>query len=423
MTKDLALANQYSKPIFVARQAVYNRDRKVWGYKLLFRHSEEATSADFKDPSLATARMIVDGFSLAQHGVKPDKKLFVHFPNDLFRRNAPVALPPDRCVVEMQNDMKPDEESINTCTNLREAGYKLAIGLPCYEPLLRQADIVKINTLGKDIGAIEKLALKIKPLKKILMAERLEEKRLYDATMAMGFHLFQGFLFSKPEVVPGRKISVSSATKLRLIHELSDENYEVSKLARTISSDISLSYRFLKFVNSAAFSLREKVKSLEHAVTMVGQKPLKHWLMAVTLFEISKDPTAEELVFISLQRGRFLELLGDAMEKPPFHPDILLLLGMFSLLDALLGQDMSVITSELPLEDEILAALKGEENEAHDWIYLAESVEKGDWSKVNTILSKHGLNAKDGAVKYNMASLWAQELLSTTQEAAEEVAS
>ncbi len=418
MERDIALLAKQTKafePVFVARQPIFTAKNDVWGYKLLFRPSLGAETADIEDPEVATAKVLADGFALAHSGLGPDKKAIIPFPEKLLRKDAPLALPKEICVIELPDAMKADPANMEAVQRIKDAGFTLAVKVPCYEAVLNLVDLALIHIQDRPKAELVKITQQVKQSGKKLLASKVEDKESYGVVRALGFSLYQGYHFSKPQIVQGRKISPSEASRIRLVHELSSPEYEVSQVAQIIASDISLSYRLLRFINSASFSLREPVKSLDHAITIIGQRPLKLWLMAVAISDVNSDPTGKELTFLSLQRGRFLELLAEEMDSPPYHKDIMLLLGLFSLLDALMGQEMRQITEHLPLEQEIKAALEGEENTARALIGLAETVEQGDWSKVNGLLGKFGLSAKDAAIKHNLSALWAQEVMTSTQ--------
>lgn len=418
MERDIARLAQGAaafEPIFVARHPIFSAKNEVWGYKLLFRHSLSAQDADIKDPNLATSQVLADGFALAHNGLGDKRKALIPFPEKLLRQGAPLALPKDVCVVDLPAGLANTQENLDAVTKIKQAGFSIAVSVPCFEAFLLLSDMVRVDVLKRERSELVKIAQQLKKLDKPLLAGKVEDKESFDIVRALGFSYFQGFHFNKPQVVQGRKINPLETSRLQLVQQLSSPDYDVSKVARIIAADISLSYRLLRFINSAAFSFHQNIESLDHAISLLGQRPLKLWLMAVAVSDMAGDPKGAELTFLSMQRGRFLELLGEAMPNPPFHKDILLLLGLFSLLDALMDMDMVKVTEHLPLHPDVKAALAGEPNQARDLLDLAENVERGDWPKVNQLLSQFGLSAKDAAIKHNLAALWAQEVMSSSK--------
>jgi EAL and modified HD-GYP domain-containing signal transduction protein len=175
-------------------------------------------------------------------------------------------------------------------------------------------------------------------------------------------------------------------SKLKLLKELSDEDFDPGKVSKIIETDLSLSYRLLRYINSASFGRREAIDSIRQAIMVLGQRNLSKWLQAVLMSDLNPTPKGKELVFMSVRRAKFLELLGRMLREPPARPDALFVLGLFSLLDTLLGQPMDEIIKDLPLTQELAEALKGGHNQARELLTLAEDLEQADWRSVKAVL-------------------------------------
>ncbi len=170
-----------------------------------------------------------------------------------------------------------------------------------------------------------------------LLAEKVEDKTIYDRAREAGFRYFQGYYFSRPEVVSGRKPPVGVVSKVRLLRELAHPDNDGNRLEGILSSDPGLSFRLLKYLNSAAFFRLDKITSLSHAMTVMGQNQLRKWLMAVVLSDMAHTPLGREVSFQSLTRARFLELLTNRTDRLPYGPDSLFMVGLFSRMDSLLA--------------------------------------------------------------------------------------
>lgn len=399
------------QPIFVARQTIYDGQRRPWGYKLFFRGSLDAQSADIDDPDRATANVIADGFYLAQQGIEPGKKILFNIPNGLLRKSMAQAFPPQRVIPQLDKSSNPDAAITAAAQQLKDAGYPVAVSLPCYDSLLKLADVIILDILGRKEGDVAAVVQKLKRYPGILLAMKIEEQKQFNLARALGFRLFQGYYFSKPVLLPGRKISPAASARLKLIQELSSSDFDLASLAATISSDPSLSFRLLKFINSIAFSLPNKIRSIQQAIALIGQHQLRQWLMAVTLSDLDTKIASEDHYFTSIQRARFLELLAECMPDPPFSKETMSLIGLFSMLDVLLGQTMLEILEQFPLEDNVVRTLTREDPETSQWLTLAESVENGRWNEVDALLARHGLSLTQAAVSYNMSMIWANEVM------------
>ncbi|MES9995863.1 HDOD domain-containing protein [Desulfovibrio aminophilus] len=410
------------EPVFVARQPIFDRAERLWGYELLFRHSAEATSAAFSESSVATSKMVADGFILAQAGLPPACMLFINFPEALLLEGAAYALPREQCVVEILEDVPPTPAILTACDKLKEAGYVLALddyfGEATMEPFLALADIIKVDLRGKGRAEIEALTRRLAREGRKLLAEKVEDAETHALVKGLGYALFQGFYFSRPETLSGRKVSGAAASRVKLLSELSKEDYETATLSKIISSDAALSYRLLQFINSAYFSRPFKVSSIGQAIAALGQRPLRHWLMAVILSDLSPTPKAKEICANSVQRARLLETLAEHSRHSPRPPDSMFLLGLLSRLDALLGMEMARIISGMPLDDEIADALLGKPNPPRSWLDMATSLETGDWSTAENLLYRLGLEGADTARRQAEAQVWTFQTLTSASASA-----
>lgn len=421
MQDELLKQNDQFEPIFVARQPIFDRNQNIWGYELLFRHSGQAGTAKVTDPDVATAKVIADGFTLALTGMPPGRRTLINFPQNLILRGAAYALPKDICVVEILETVQATPQIVEACRKIKEAGYILAlddfVGQPGFEEILKIADIVKVEILGQPVPHIIKISQALKKSGSKLLAEKIEDAKAYQLTKSLGYEYFQGYFFSKPEIIPGRKISANQISKMRLLQALTREDVETKELARIIEGDLSLSYRILRFMNSAAFGLAKTLTSVEQAVALLGRRPLKQWIMVVSLSDLAPTPRAEELSFQSIQRGRYLETLVESMPKPAMSKDTAFLLGLFSKLDALLNQPMEQILGDLPLDDDIKSALLGGKNPARQLLDFLEAVEAGAWDQTTSALAAYGVKQEDAAVLYAKSTAWTQKILGQSKEA------
>jgi len=406
---------RFFEPVFVARQPILDRESRVYGFELLFRQAASATEAQVADADTATAKVIIDGFPLVAETMLEPKKCFINFPEGLLLKQAPLALPREMCVVEILEDVRPDPAVLAACRAIKHAGYLLAVddfvGQPELLPFVEMADIVKVEVLGASPLRILELAKPLLARGVALLAEKVEDREMHHLCLSAGFQYFQGFYFSRPEVVSGRKPPVGVVSKVRLLRELAVPDTEPQRIEAILSSDAGLSFRLLKYLNSAAFFRMDKIVSLSQAMMVMGQNPLRKWLMAVLLSDIAHTPIGREVSFQSLTRARFLELLALGRAKLPYSPDSLFMLGLFSRMDALLGQSMSEVAAQLPLSEDILAALRGESGQAGRLLELAADLEGGRFEQALGVLGAAGVDAAEAARIYAQATLWAKDIL------------
>ncbi|MBU4525424.1 MAG: HDOD domain-containing protein [Desulfomicrobium sp.] len=370
---------------FVARQPIFTAQMRLWGYELLFRHGEDIEEAVFADGDQATTQLIADGYNLAVRGMRQGAKVLVNFPRRMLVGEAPYVLPADQCVVEILETVTPEPEVIDACLELKKRGYALALddfeGGPGFEALCELVDIIKVDVLGKTPEQVRAITRDVKKFNATLLAEKVENYDVFKVCSNLGFTYFQGFFFNRPEIIPGRKLSASQVNKFKLLRELSAPEVDSSRLVEIIQTDLSISYRLLKYINSAFFGLQIRITSIPRAVSMLGCRNLRQWLQVVILSDVNTEDKAQELVRLSVQRARFLQLLA-ARHPVPFDQDGMFLLGFFSLLDAILDQSMGLVLEGIPLDPAIKRALVDQDDPNAVWIDLLDELDRCNWSRL-----------------------------------------
>ncbi len=402
-----------SEPIFVARQPIFTADRDIWGYELLFRHSGTAAGAQVEDQDVATARVIADGYQLAQSQIAADKRMLINFPRNLILSGAAFTLPVHQCVPEILEHVEPTPDILEACAKLKTAGYTLAlddyVGQPGYEELMALTDIVKVEVLGMNAMKLKLVTARLRQRPVLLLAEKVETAEMFEACRDLGYSLFQGYHFSRPEIVPGSKVSSAQLVKARLLAMLC-RDFDVDELSHVVSRDASLTFRLLKYINSAAFGLRKQVESVSQAITLLGQNPIRQWLMVVLVADMNPSHAAQEITFLSVLRGRFLEQTA-RVARLPASADTMFLVGLLSRIDVLMGMPMAELMEQIPLEPDIRDAFLGAPNPLRQWLACVEALEEGRFDEARRVLAIYGISPKDAAAARLTATEWAQRIL------------
>lgn len=394
--------------LFIARQPILRKNQKVFGYELLFRSGLKNFFDSTQPSEKATSKVITNTFLLiGAHNITGGKKAFINFSDDLLCKGYATLFPKDMTVVELLEDVEPTPAVLDACQSLADDGYTLALDdflyRPSLEPLLKLAHIVKLDFRALDSEA---LAWHVEILTRHevkLLAEKIETIEEFEAAKALGFHYFQGYFFSRPNVMVARDIPGSKLHYLQVIRRINDPNYNFDKLARLIANDVSLSYKLLKYVNSAYLYLPQKIRSLQGAVAMVGENNLRKWLNLMMLSYVADDKPPE-LVRMSIFRARFCELLAGRLSGGARESGTYYTVGMFSLLDAILDKPMNVILKELNLSEEINRALLGKRSgPLFGCLYLVRAYERGAWKTVAKVSAALGLGMDELPPLYSEA--------------------
>ncbi|OEU64831.1 MAG: diguanylate phosphodiesterase [Desulfovibrio sp. S3730MH75] len=416
----MSTSEVFLESFFVARQPVFTRERAVWGYELLFRNSEHSMTAEVGNEDAATSQVIADGFGLIQEDLAQGQRLLVNFPRNMILSDAADLLPTEICVVEILENVDPDPEVIEALKLLKEQGHTLAlddyIGQEGFEKFVEIADIVKVDCLDLSTGGLEEVVATLSKYDVTLLAEKVEDNEMFVRCLDLGFSLFQGFFFSRPEIIPGKKMSSNNLNRMRILRSISGSEFSVEDLSKAINSDVSISYRLLRFMNSPSFGLPNVVKSIKQAVALIGYRKLAGWLRVILLSDLSSGPAGSELAFLSIKRAKFLELLALDVEQLDLPSESMFLLGLFSLLDVLLGKPMTALLKELPIEDELMSALCGEESNASIWLELVVAFEKANWAVVSSIIEELHLSPLSIAQNHLAAMQWANEIMVLSKE-------
>lgn len=396
-------------PTFIARQPIFDLKQNIWGFELLYRHSNDATAAVFSDEESATLAVAACATCQRMHYTR-DSKLMINFSQKSIVEKVPQALAPEESVIEIHEALPTLPGYVECLQQLKHEGYHIALdgyeARPGCEDLFKIADILKIDMVGKSITDVSRLLDKARGNDHLLIAKRIEEHEQFLAAKNLDFTLFQGFFFLKPEVVEGRQLTANQASRLQLFAIMEAEEPDFDKLTDTIQADVAISYSLLSYLNSPSIGLREKIKSIKQAILLLGWRQIKNWLRVVILRDMSPSEKTSELPYASVQRGKFFQLASSKHNITVPSPDSLFLLGLFSLLEPMLSMPMAEIVSNLPLEEDFKAALCGTSNQYTPWLQLAKAFETADWDTVDTLNTELGLESMSVAQAYYESISW-----------------
>jgi EAL and modified HD-GYP domain-containing signal transduction protein len=272
----------------------------------------------------------------------------------------------------------------------------------------------------EDADHLKRVAAAVADGRRTLLAEKLEDLDTFHATRDLGFSLFQGFFFARPEIVPGRKFSSNQVAKLQLLQELGRPDFDVARLTDIIQTDPGLSYRLFRYINSVGFAVRTKVESVTRAITLLGELQIKQWLRVVLMSDLNPSPKTSELTFVSVHRARFLEMLAREAESVDRSPETMFTLGLFSLLDGLMDMPMGEILKNMPLDTVITQAMMERDHPLHLYLELCADYEHGRWLEAFTRLQEIGLDQEIADRLYMDSRLWTAKIMGLAVEDEEE---
>lgn len=405
--------NIYSD-IYFARQPVFDRAGSVWGYELLYRRSADCQTAVIDDYDLATASVITSGLVCTETDYNPSKRVLINYTEKLLLNGAPRGLPPAITVVEVLEDVTSSPEVIDAIIKLKQDGYLIAIddyqGEGNLTVLMDYADIVKIDILGLGLEQITKIVAKAPP-NVLKLAEKVEDPSLIPHLEDMGFDLFQGYYFAHPQTISGRKLPATTLSKLKILTLLEKQDASQKDYAALMERDPSIAFRLLRLLNSAAFCFSVKIRSIQHAISLLGLQRLKYWLRMVILSDAGTSKNTPELYRMSIVRARFFELLveGDHNSKGQ-EPDSLFLFGLLSLLDVMLDVGMDQLLPILPLPEPLAQGLRGDDHHFSRYLQLATAIEAADSNLISEQARVLELDEHHICIAWRDAMVWSNEV-------------
>jgi len=398
---------------FYARQPVLDRKGAIWGYSLYFRSGLEAAVPPGERQAGATNSVLAA--LLAAAGPDTGRRLIIKFAAQSLAYELPLLFPAESLVVEVREDLAGDVQALDALRRLKAKGYMIAVshfsGRPEAALLHELADLLWADALDADAARLAALAGSCGRHAALAGLMRVEGREVHERGLALGFALFQGHYFQEPVTLSTRQLTSSQFSRLKLLQAIEQEAPDFRALAETIRADVALSYKLFGLLNSAHFSLPAPVQSVQQAIALLGWEPLRTWIRLVILTDLTPGKPSE-LPRSATLRGRFLELCGQSRRAGLGGPasESLFLLGLFSLLPAMLDQSMPAILKTLCLPDEVREALLGRREDCARWLDLAVSFERADWAGVQASLDALGLDPLGVATAYAKATEWTDAL-------------
>lgn len=401
---------------YAARQPILDKEKKLFAYELLFRDSIDNIFPDI-DADEATTKMIeASNFNLGISEFTGNKPAFINFTLETLAQGYPETLTTEEVVVEILETVKPGKKLLAICKDLHEKGYTIALDDYIHQPVWQHfypfISIIKIDWQDTSIATIKDVKVAIQDFPHIkLLAEKVETYEEYNQALELDFELFQGFFFAKPEMVKTKSLSPSQMAMAELLYETSKKDLDLASITSVFERDVTLSYKLLRYANSAIFKRRNEISTIKQALVTLGSEELKRFLGLMFASNINPDKPSE-LINSAMVRAKFCELMASEV-KPPIDNSIAFLTGLLSLIDAIVDEELTSILSKLPLAQEIKDTLLTRKGAMAALIMLLEFIERAEWSKTSAVIETLGLE-KSGVIKsYNEAIAWADEQSST----------
>ncbi len=371
---------------YIGRQPIFDARLEVFGYELLYRPHDTEGVVNV-DGDQATSQVLLNSFmEMGLDELVGDRKAFVNLTRHFILNHELIPEASNQLVLEILEDIDGDDEIVEAVKLLKDKGYLIALDDFVYRrslrPLLELADIIKVElpALTREDLEAHVTALRNYPLQ--LLAEKVETHEEFDFCKSLGFDLYQGFFLCKPKTLKGRRAPTNRLNTVQMLAKLQDPDVEIPELERIISRDITLSYKLLRYINSAAFALRIKIESIRHAIVYLGLREVKNWASLIALANIDDKPN--ELFVTALTRARMCELICE--HTGIGNKGTAFIVGLFSTLEAIMDAPLDELLQSIPVVPEVPQALLHKEGPYADMLHTTLAYERGQWEQVRLLL-------------------------------------
>ena len=379
---------------FIARQPIFDAKKNVAAYELLFRDGgpNAMSVQQMPDGTQASSHVMINALTLfGLNNITGGKPAFINVTRDILLGQVLTAFSPDSIAVEILEDVPADSEVIDACKQLKSQGYTIAMDDVVHgesrNELLEISEIIKVDFMLTTSEQRGEMVKRFARDGKQLLAEKVETHEDFAEASAQGFTLFQGYFFAKPEVLVRKEMRANKLNSLRLITRLQADEPDLDETEEIIKNDVAMSYRLLRYVNSAFFAFRTEISSIRHAMVLLGNREFKKWATLIAMSGLTDDKP-EELLTTGLIRAKFLESMAAGIGLGS-ESENLFLMGIFSILDGATDQPFDVIFKEIPLHPSIRDALEHQTGPFASIMAAMSAFENGNWNIFSAFMDDH----------------------------------
>lgn len=403
---------------FLGRQPILDSYQNLVAFELLFRSGQTATTANVTNDSFATANVIINAFSqLGIKNVLGQHRGFINVGAEMLMSDTIYLLPSKYVVLEILEGTKISDDVVQRCIELKQMGYQLALDDVIevskeIELLLPIVGVVKIDVLALDNAELASIVNKLKRWPVQILAEKVESHQQASYCKELGFQMFQGYYFTVPEIISGKRVDPSKLKLLKLL-KLVMSDIDIEEIVEEFKQQPGLSYNLMRMVNSVASGLSRKITSIKHAVMILGRKQLQIWIQLLIYTANQSDKSmSNALMQTAAARGKLMELVAVA-ERPhdKNYQDRAFMVGILSLLDVLFGMEMKQVIDKLDIADDMRQALMARDGRLGQELKLVEYSEKSDIAAIQLMLTDLGFLSLSELTNLEIDAVgWANQL-------------
>ena len=391
----------------VVRQAIKDvRTDAVIGYELMIQEDQDSLYNPSTDRVAANA--MVSFLSENSGCIFKDKKTFMTFTPTLLFRNTPKIFDKDKVIIQIEDNIVVHSLATIIIGKYKEDGYHFAINdfqfTPKYFSMLEYVDYIKVNISNKmdetQRRSIVNLVDMAHGFQKEFIATGVNTKEVYEYAKGLGVDYVEGNYISTATMTKTSKMDFMQGNLYQLIMEITKDEPDIEMLEEIVRRDASLTYALLKMANSSYFAAHQETTSVRQAMVRVGINQLKQWVYLLSFEDNAADSSSEELLKTSFMRANFASRLVRKLKNFVINASDAYLLGMFSTLEYMIDAPMEEILEDIPIVEEVKAALISNEGLAGKLYELLLSYERAEWSEIKSLADELGLHTNEMAQIY-----------------------
>jgi len=404
---------------YVARQPILDRNKNLFAYELLLRDSIENIFPKNIDGDKATAK-VIEGveLNLGLESLTQGSLAFINFTHDSLINGYPLFLDKEKVMIEILETAKPGKKLLAACIDLKNKGYSIALDdyqhKPAWKYFFPYVDIIKLDYLLTSEQQFQEILTALKPFPHIkLLAEKIETYADFQHGLGIGCEYFQGYFFSRPEIIKTVAFNPSQITVVHLWSEINKTELDFKKITSIFEDDINLSFKLLRYVQSPIFKRDAVIQSIKQAVIVLGLEELKRFISLLFTAQFSTGKP-QALAVMALSRGRFCELMVNATMPANSQPSAFLI-GLLSLIDAMVDGDIQELMDKLPIHKDMKDAIINRKGESAYFLKLCELFENADWHNIELFCKQIKVDSEQSCLLFQEALNWAENRVSAIQ--------
>lgn len=369
--------------VFVGRQPIYSRNLGVYAYELLFRSGELQNASGAVSADGATSQTIVNTFiEIGLEKIVGSRFAAINLTESFLLEEDKLPISPKQVILEVLEDVPVTTELLHAVKRLHDQGFIIALDdyiyNPSHKPLIEMCQLIKIDIMALSREQLVQHVKQLQPFGKKLLAEKIETLEEFDFCMDLGFDYFQGYFLSRPRIIKSTTLPQNKLAIMNILALLQDPDSDIDEIEEAISSDVAMSYKILKLMNSAFFNFNNKIESIKQALLLLGRKKLNSWAAMTALSKLEEQPS--EMIRIAMTRAKMCELLAESANLKPIENYFTT--GLFSALDILMESSLDFLLKPLPISEELRNAVTKKQGIMGEALKCTLAYEVSDWENV-----------------------------------------